>query len=273
MTGWHVDDEALRRWSVFTDSMSEGASVEQHLLACPPCRARANDASQVLDLAAMWTRTRDTIEVPRARAFERLLRRCGLPANDARLIALSTAFRSGWLIGVGVVLAFAALAAAYGHARGLWLFLAVAPLVPCIAVAFSYDAQIDPALEPELVVPYSAMRLTLLRTITVLGLALPAVVLLGLVVPGQPGFTWLLPSVGFVAVVVAASTWTTPLRAAIAVSAVWLALVSLLATATATAPDAVARGRWQAAFLVLAAAAAAIFLLRRHHLRELRPWR
>ena len=42
MTGWHVDDETLRRYVDRTDSLAEGASVEQHLLACAQCRARVN---------------------------------------------------------------------------------------------------------------------------------------------------------------------------------------------------------------------------------------
>ena len=177
----------------------------------------------------MWDRTRDAVEVPRPSVFERLLRGAGLPAHEARLVAVASAFRGVWLTGVAAVLAFAALAAAAGHARGVWLFLAVAPVMPCLVVASSYDPWMDPALEPELVTPYPALRLILLRTIAVLALALPAVLLFGLVVPGETPFAWLLPAVGFVAVVLAASTWVSPLRAAIAVSTVWLAVVWLLA--------------------------------------------
>ena len=165
---------------------------------------------------------------------------------------MASAFRGVWLTGVVAVLAFAALAAAVGHARGVWLFLAVAPIVPCLVVASSYDPWMDPALEPELVTPYPALRLILLRTIAVLALALPAVLLFGLVVPGETAFAWLLPAVGFVAVVLAASTWVSPLRAAIAVSSAWLALVWLLA-ARSGSPDAIIQGRAQAGFLVLAA--------------------
>src|SRR5689334_24342239 len=44
---------------------------------------------------------------------------------------------------------------------------------------------------PELVTPYPALRLVLLRTIAVLALALPAVLLFGLAVPGETGFAWL----------------------------------------------------------------------------------
>jgi hypothetical protein len=277
MTGWHLDDDALRRYVERTDSLAEGASAEQHLLSCEPCRARVTAAAsvielRVIDFAAAWDRTRDAIEVPRPSAFERLLRVAGLPAQEARLVAVASAFRGVWLVGVAAVLAFAALAAALGHARGVWLFLAVAPIAPCLVVASSYDPWMDPALEPELVTPYPALRLILLRTIAVLALALPAVLLFGLVVPGATAFAWLLPAVGFVAVVLAASTWVSPLRAAIAVSSAWLAVVSLLAARSGSA-DVLLQARAQAGFLVLAAASFVIFLLRRRQLRQLRPWR
>jgi hypothetical protein len=277
MTGWHLDEDMLRRYVGRTDSLAEGASAEQHLLSCEPCRARVNAAASaielsVIDFAAVWDRTRDAVEVPRPSVFERVLRGAGLPAHEARLVAVASAFRAVWLAGAAAVLAFAALAAALGHARGLWFFLAVAPLVPCLVVASSYDPWLDPALEPELVAPYPALRLVLLRTIAVLALALPAVLLFGLAVPGESAFAWLLPAVGFVAVVLAASTWVSPLRAAIAVSSGWLAVVWLLA-ARPGSPDAIIQGRAQAGFLVLAAASFGIFLVRGRRLRQLRPWR
>ena len=277
MTGWHLDDDMLRRYAGRADSLAEGASAEQHLLSCAPCRARVGAAASVtgvsvIDFAAVWDRTRDAVEVPRASVFERLLRVAGLPAHEARLVAVASAFRGAWLAGAAAVLAFAAVAAALGHARGVWLFLAVAPVAPCLVVAAGYDPRLDPALEPELVAPYPALRLVLLRTIAVLALALPAVLLFGLVVPGEAPFAWLLPAVGFVAVVLAASTWVSPLRAAIAVSTAWLAVVALLA-ARPGSPEAVLQARAQAGFLVLAAASFVIFVLRRRRLRQLRPWR
>jgi hypothetical protein len=175
-------------------------------------------------------------------------------------------------IGLGSLCGLAWAAGLRGFARWLWFFLAVAPLAPCLVVAFSYDPWMDPALGPEMVTPYPALRLILLRTIAVLALALPAVLLLGLFIPGEAPFAWLLPAVGFVAVVLAASTWVSPLRTAMAVSAVWLMTVWLVATRSAS-PAAVLQARIQVAFLVLAAASFGIFLVRRHHLRQLRPWR
>jgi hypothetical protein len=277
MTGWHVDDETLRRYVERIDSVAEGAALEQHVLTCAPCRARVNTAAFAVDLTvvdhlAVWDRTRDAIEVPRPSFFERLLGAAGLPSREARLVAVASAFRGVWLIGVAAVLAFAAVVAMIGHARGLWFFLAVAPVAPCLVVAFSYDRRWDPALEPEMVTPYPALRLILLRTIAVLALALPAVLLLGLFVPGEAPFAWLLPAVGFVAVVLAASTWARPLNAAMAVSMVWLLTVWRLAARSAT-PAAVLQPRTQVAVLVLAAASFGLFLVRRRHLSQLRPWR
>jgi hypothetical protein len=277
MTGWHVDDQTLRRYVERIDSVAEGASLEQHVLTCAQCRARVNTAASVVDLAvvdlaAVWDRTRDAVEVPRPSVFERLLRTFGLPAHEARMVAVASAFHGVWLIGVAAVLAFAALAAAIGHARGLWYFLAVAPVAPCLLVAFSYDQRCDPALEPEMVTPYPVVRLVLLRTIAVLALALPAVGLFGLVVPGEAPFVWLLPAVGFVAVVLAASTWVSPLNAAMTISAAWLLAVWLLATRS-DSPAEVLQARIQVAFLVLAAASFGIFLVRGRHLSQLRAWR
>ena len=79
MTGWHLDDDALRRYVERADSLAEGTSAEQHLLSCGPCRGRVNAAASVtgrsvIDFAAVWDRTRDTVEVPRPSVFERLLR-------------------------------------------------------------------------------------------------------------------------------------------------------------------------------------------------------
>jgi hypothetical protein len=276
MTGWHVDDEALRRYVERIDSVAEGASIEQHVLTCEWCRGRVNTAAVAVDLAvvdldAVWDRTRDAVEVPRPSVFERLLSAVGLPAHESRLVAVASAFHGVWLIGVAAVIAFAALAAKFGPTGGFWFFLAVAPAAPCLLVAVSYDRRCDPALEPELVTPYPALRLVLLRTTAVLAVALPAVLLLGLVVPGQTPLVWLLPAVGFVAVVLAASTWVSPLNAATTVSITWLLAVWL--GKRAYSPTVLLEARIQLAFLVLAAASGCVFAVRAHHLSQLRPRR
>jgi len=272
MTMWHVDDVALRRWIDRTDALPHGASVEQHVLACAQCRdrvgvaVRAEPARQLPDLDAVWTSVRDVVELPRPSWFERLLRRAGLPAHDARLVAAAPAFRGPWLMGVLVVLAFVEVAAQVAHARGQLLFLAVAPLLPCIAVAVSYDPDVEPALEQELATPYSPLRLVVLRTVAVLVVAVPVVVVVDAVSPVPAPYLWLLPAVGFVAAVLALSTWTSPLRAALAISTAWLAAVWLAQTRVLHAP-------FQVCYAVVAIVAGSVFLARARHLREVRPTR
>src|SRR5437016_5387899 len=115
-TSWHVDDTALARWVEGTDGSVNGASVEQHLIGCAECRARV-PAESVVD--AVWTRVQDVVELPRETLLERLLRRTGLSAADARIVAVSPSFRGSWLVGLSVLLAFASLAAS-GGLRGQW---------------------------------------------------------------------------------------------------------------------------------------------------------
>ena len=278
MTSWHADETTLRRWIDQADTLAEGASVEQHLLTCDGCRARVSELAGAgsgrgpLELDVVWARTRDAIEVPRPSPLEWLLHRVGLPANDARLVATASAFRGRWLAGIAAVLAFAGISATFGHSRGMWLFLLVAPLMPGLAVAVSYDPRIDPALQPEVVAPYPVLRLVLLRAVAVLTVALPAVALAGLLVPDWAPWTWLLPAFGFTAVVLALSTWVSPLRATVGVSLAWLATIWLL-VAGAGSPDAALDARFQGGYLVLAVASITVFFVRARHLRELRPRR
>lgn len=273
MSSRHIGEDRLRRYVARTDSVDDAASVEEHLMVCAGCRARVGAAADVIDLEAVWELTRDRLELPASSWFERLLQRVGLPAHEARLVAVARAFRGVWLIGAAATLAFAGLAASVGHRPGGWLFLAVAPIMPCLVVAASYDPWLDPALEPELATSFPALRLVLLRTIAVLAVALPAMLLLGLFVPGTMPFAWLLPAVGFVALVLAASTWVPPLRAAVAVSSGWFGLILLLATSAHVPESVVLRGPVQASFLVLSVFGVVILLVRQRRLCELGPWR
>jgi hypothetical protein len=277
MTNWHVDEALLLRWVDRSDALPYSASVEQHLLVCEQCRARVRTAAghsqwPLPDLELVWSRVRDALELPRPSWFEGLLRRLGLPAHDARLVVAARAFRGPWLVGVLVVLGFVTLAAQFGHARGEWFFLAVAPLLPCVAVAICYDPDVEPALEQELATPYSSLRLVVLRTVAVLAMAIPVVVVVSLVIPMHAPYLWLLPALGFVTTVLAVSTWMNPLRAAVAISAVWLAGVWSAVIRDGTA-NAVLHTPFQICYLVLIVVSSAVLLTRVRHLREVRPRR
>jgi hypothetical protein len=285
MSDWHVDDRAIRDWIDRSDTLVHSTSVEQHLLSCATCRrrvaviARSAESSAAADRRtsagrpdpeAVWIRVRDAVELPRPSVLERLLRRLGLPADDARLVATAWAFRSAWVGAQLFALAFAGIAADLDQSRGQWLFMALAPVLPCVGVAVSYEPSLEPALEQELATPYPAIRLVLLRTIAVLACALPIVALFGLLVPIGSPFLWLLPSIAFVAAVLAASTWWSPLRAAIAITAGWILLTWQVGVTGRTAGD-LLQPRLQLAYLGLTVLSGVLVVVRAGHLRELRP--
>jgi hypothetical protein len=225
-TAWHVDDAALERWVEGTDGSVSGASVEQHLLACAECRSRV-PAQPVVE--PVWARVQDAIQIPKQSLLERFLLRLGLPEADARIVAVSPAFRGAWLVGLATLLAFVTVAGGYGEGRGQLAFLVIAPLVPALAVALGYDPELDEALESECAAPYSRLRLVLLRSVALLVVAVPAFVTASLLLPGSIAFWWLAPAAGCTAAVLALSTWVVPLAATGIVGTCWLLVVSTVA--------------------------------------------
>lgn len=260
-TAWHVDDAALARWVEGTDGSVTGASVEQHLLTCAACRAKV-PAEPVVD--QVWARVRDVVEVPRRTVLERVLRRTGLSEADARVVAVSPAFRAAWLVGLSVLLAFVTLAGGYGDGRGQWAFLVVAPLVPCLGVALGYDPELDDALETECATPFSRVRLVVLRSVALLAVALPALVLASLLLPGSLAYGWLVPAAGCTALVLAVSTWFAPLTAAGVVATGWVVLVSMVAQRRS--PATVLDGGHLAAYALVGGVAVLAVVLRRRQL-------
>jgi len=260
-TAWHVDDASLARWVEGTDGSVAGASVEQHLLTCAACRARV-PADPVAD--QVWARVRDEIEVPKESLVERLLRRTGLSTADARIVAVSPAFRGAWLVGLTTLLVFVTIAGDYGESRGQLAFLLLAPLVPALAVALGYDPELDEALETECATPYARARLVLLRSAALLVVAVPAFVAASLLLPGSIAFWWLAPAAGCTALVLGLSTWVAPLTAAGAVGTVWLMVVSSVAR-QGTATDVVG-DEFMAAYAAVSLLGLLLFLARRGRL-------
>jgi hypothetical protein len=260
-TTWHVDDAALQRWVDGTDGSVVGASVEQHLLACAECRSRV-PAEPVVD--QVWARVRAVVEVPRVSVLERFLRRVGLPEADARIVAVSPAFRGAWMVGLAALLGFVTVAGGWGSGRGQLSFLVIAPLVPALAVALGYDPELDEALETECATPYSRLRLVLLRSAALLLVAIPAFVTASLVLPGTIAFWWLVPAVVCTTLVLALSTWVAPLTATGVVGTAWLVLVLSVAR-HGSAVDVLDEG-YLASYLAVGAAGVLLLVVRRGRL-------
>jgi hypothetical protein len=95
-------------------------------------------------------------------------------------------------------------------------------------------------------------------------------VLFGVLMPIGSPYLWLLPSIGFVAMVLAASTWWSPLRAAIVITAGWTVLTWQAGVHGGSVAD-LLQPRLQLFYLALTLLSGVIVILRAGHLRELRP--
>ncbi|MDN6624506.1 MAG: hypothetical protein L0K84_05640, partial [Acidipropionibacterium jensenii] len=109
-------------------------------------------------------------------------------------------------------------------------FLALAPLVPVIAVSAAFDAT-DPLRELVGTTACPRLRITLLRTLSTLVVALPAVLVLGSMVPGLNSaiWLWLLPGLLLTSATLVLLNWL-PARTAAAISSIgWLLVVASMA--------------------------------------------
>ncbi len=224
--GWHVEPVLLTRYAVGDVNASTAASVEAHLLACAGCRAMLAPSVDPARLAAVWEEVLDRVETPRRTAVERLLLRLGLAEHTARLVCSARSLTVSWLTAVAAALAFALLAADAG-ARGVLLFLALAPIAPVAGVAAAYGREVDPTYEIGLAAPYSTFRLLLLRSTAVLAstLLIAGTAALLLPVSGWVAVAWLLPSLALTSATLAASTRVDPAWAAAVTVFAWLVAV------------------------------------------------
>src|SRR4029079_11705163 len=94
--GWHLSEVALRDYTSGEAHPVSGASVEAHLIQCADCRTRLGAVMPREALNTTWTKIRDKVETPHVSVVERLLRKLGMSAESARLLAAVPAFRGAW---------------------------------------------------------------------------------------------------------------------------------------------------------------------------------
>ena len=114
-------------------------------------------------------------------------------------MSVSLSLAGSWLAASAVALAFAALATAAGSERaGFAAFLVIAPLVPMAGVALAFGPGLDPTYQITVAAPVSTARIVMLRSLAVVGAALPVIVALSVALPGWSAlaFAWLLPALG-----------------------------------------------------------------------------
>ncbi|MEU4606268.1 zf-HC2 domain-containing protein [Kribbella sp. NPDC023972] len=226
---WHLGPELLDRYTDGDLDLARQSAVETHLLACADCRQlTAAKAPQDL-LADIWQGVRIATAQPRMPWPLRLLRKLGLRETDAVVLRASSSLYRPWLlslvgafvIGVGGTMMPAVEQRAF--------YLLFAPLLPATTVAAAYDGT-DPIRELAVATPFSKLRIALLRTASAVAVALPVVLLAGLVLPfvGADAFAWLLPSLTLTVLALALLTWWTAPVTAWVVAVLWLSAVGIL---------------------------------------------
>jgi hypothetical protein len=259
MTTWHASDAALQGWVDGSCGSVVGASVEQHVVHCAECRARVAGLVPAGPIDAGWEAVLAAVETPGPTWVERLLLRIGLSPADTVIVATAPRILVAWFTGLVCMLGFTFVARDVGGQDGVLVaFLLAAPLLPVVGVALAYGPGADPAYEAVLASPYRMFRLALLRSATVLAIALPLIAAVGLLLPisTTAAVAWLLPAAGFVVTVLVASAWVNPEYAAGAIVAAWVGAV--VWSVRAGDPLAVEAPLAMLAYAVLLAAAGAL---------------
>lgn len=266
--GWHLDEELARRYAENRVTALLAASVEQHLVTCPKCRALLRPAVPNERRAALWAEVLERVEAPPTGRLERLLRRAGLDEPTARLVAITPLLRTSWLAGTVLVLALALLAAGTG-AQAVAVFLVLAPVLPVAGVALTFGPGADPAHEIVAGTPYSPLRLLAVRTLVVVSTTFLPAGVAAVFLPVQLGLAlaWLLPALALTVGTLALSTRIAPHIAATGLAIAWVSTV--MYGLARHDPYLAAAPAVQLACLVGLALAGTVLLVRSHDLAEI----
>lgn len=270
---WHLDEYTWHAYAEGRLDPAAEASVEAHVTGCARCREVARKSVPAAQTTAVWEAVRATIAEPALPAPLRWLRRLGVPAHDLVVVSAADSLLVPWAATVGAALATACALGLTGlsAANQDAAFLALAPLIPVLAVALAHDA-LDPLREVSQATPFSKLRLHLLRVAATLAVAVPATSAIGLVVPNLQdlALAWLLPSLGLTAAALVLLTWLEALYAGAVVGGAWVAFVVVLRSGwdvlLLTEPSA------QLLFTALALVAGALLLVRTSTLRLRGGW-
>jgi hypothetical protein len=274
---WHVDRSMLARYVSGDLGDASVLSIEAHLVSCAACRDALSPSIDAEQLGRMWTGVRDIVHSPRPGVAERLLVRLGVRDHVARVLVVAPSLQLAWLASMAASLVFAVMAS-HWLGGGDLPFLVVAPIVPVVGVAWSFDGPRDPVWEIGRTTPTGGLRLTLIRSVAVLATSLIVSAITSLALPraGWEATAWLLPALALTVLTLALSTTgvaTEP--AAGSVCAGWV--VAVVVASRAGSDQLAAFGAPGQAFVgVLLAVSTAVLVVRRDTLdgpmRARRSW-
>jgi len=225
VNGWHADPSLIERYASGSIDQANAASVEEHLIACGPCRALAAQAVDRTRLELVWTKVRAEADRPPMPLVARLLVGLGVREHVARLIAATPALTLSWVLAIVMALGWSVAVARTGPVSPLF-FLIVAPLIPLSGVALAYGPGVDPTFEMTVAAPMSSFRLFVLRAGTVLVATIALIGIASTVLPsmGMRAIAWMLPALGVTFAAAALSTWWHSALASASVGTAWIVL-------------------------------------------------
>ncbi len=225
-------------------------ALEAHLAACAVCRDRLSAAvtAEAPAVAALvdtvWSGLEPHLTAPAVMPRRRHW--------SARLSMWMTPTMVPWLAMVASVTLIALLLDLAGPGYGeVSLVLLLAPVLPVLGVAASWSRGLDPAYELTASVPRAGLYLVLRRTASVLAVVVPAL-LMGGWATGVMAAQWLLPCLAFTSTTLALGGVIGVTRAAVALTAVWAAVIVAPTLATSRTTFALQSGGLPVWGLILA---------------------
>ncbi|MFE1827810.1 zf-HC2 domain-containing protein [Streptomyces yangpuensis] len=207
-------------------------ALEAHLEACRVCRDRlaaalAERAPSVMVLVdTVWSGLEAELSAAPAVPHARRRRSVG---RSRRLSRWLTPTMVPWLAMIATVTALALVldlaGPGIGTAAGEVSFvLLLAPVLPVLGVAASWSRGLDPAYELTASAPRAGLPLVLRRTAAVLAVLVPVLLVAGWAT-GVMLAQWLLPCLAFTSATLALGGVVGVTRAAVALVAVWAAVI------------------------------------------------
>ncbi|NUT98800.1 MAG: zf-HC2 domain-containing protein [Saccharothrix sp.] len=243
----HPSGESIARYAAADDLPADVLwAVEAHLETCETCRLRLADVAppHVTALTAtVWANLEPTgTPVRRRRRFARWATPSVLP----------------WLaMTASAVLAALSLDSLLPSDNVSSAVLLVAPIVPVLGVVVSWSRAMDPAHELVASTARAGLQLVLRRTLAVLVVVLPALLVGGWVVGASPAY-WLLPCLAVTSVALGLGGVVGVRRAAVATAAGWAVLVVGPALVVGGVPGVLTPGATPVWAAVLVGGAAAV---------------
>ncbi len=259
---WHADQTMLGRYVSGDLGDASVLSIEAHLASCLQCRGALPSLVDSVRLDRVWVGVRDVVLAPRRRGIERVLTRLGVREDTARLLVVTPSLQLSWLASMFASLAFAVVASRMFGGQNL-PFLVVAPVVPVVGVAWSFGGTRDPVREIGRTTATGGLRLTLIRSVSVVATSIVVTALLSIGLPraGWAAAAWLLPALALTMLTLAVATAGVATEwAGAGVCAAWL--IALLA-ASGSDPLAAFGPRGQSVVGVLLAMSTAVLMIRR----------